>query len=129
MRTDGEDFCGQAAMGGATGDSPIMVMYKAPTFAERAASAAEARQKALEKLKARPPIDESVLEARKQAAAAREAAAQAKREAKKQEIADKLAAEALAASAAVMSAEESEAAAKAERDRRYAERKKNKKRK
>ena len=44
--------------------------YKEPTFQDRAALAAQAKQKAIEKLKAKPPVDPAVAAAR---AAAREA--------------------------------------------------------
>ncbi len=72
-----------------------MAAYKNPTFQERAALAAEAKQKALEKLKARPPIDPAVLAERQAARLAREAKEAEARAAKKAAIeqakADKIA--------------------------------------
>ncbi|CAN5390214.1 hypothetical protein BH10PSE12_BH10PSE12_13040 [soil metagenome] len=59
-----------------------MVSYKAPAFQDRLALAAQAKQKALDKLKAKPPVDEAVLAQRIAAAAAKEAAAAEKRAAK-----------------------------------------------
>lgn len=106
--------------------------FKQPTFQERAALAATAKQTALEKLRAKPPVDEAVLAERVRVAAAREEAQAKLREerlaAYEQEKADKkaraeAAAEAAAAAAAavapVMTAEEKKAA----RDARYAARK------
>ena len=52
-----------------------MPPFKDPSFQDRTASAAQARQRALDKLKARPPIDPAVLEERKAAQALRDAAA------------------------------------------------------
>ena len=60
-----------------------MPPFKDPSFQDRAASAAQARQRALEKLKAKPPIDPAVLEERKAAQALRDAAAAKAREEKK----------------------------------------------
>jgi Family of unknown function (DUF6481) len=121
-----------------------MMNYKAPTFQERIALAAEARQKALDKLRAKPPVDEAVLAERRAAKAAKEAAAIAAREAKRAEAerikaekqaaieaaeaaaaaeaAEKAAAEAAAAAALIMSDEEK----KAIRDAKYAARKQRK---
>jgi Family of unknown function (DUF6481) len=53
--------------------------FKQPTFQERAALAAKAKQAALDKLKAKPPVDDAVIEQRRQARLAREAAAAAAR--------------------------------------------------
>ena len=51
-----------------------MPSFKQPTFQERTALAAKAKQAALEKLRAKPPVDEAVLAERRAAALAREAA-------------------------------------------------------
>lgn len=121
-----------------------MKNYKVPTFQERLALAAEARQKALDKLRAKPPVDEAVLAERRAAREAKEAAALAAREAKRAEAerikAEKLAAqeaaEAAAAAAAAEAAAAEEAALqasalteeerKARRDAKYAARKQRK---
>jgi Family of unknown function (DUF6481) len=104
-----------------------MTSYKAPTLAERQAAAAEARNKALAKLKSRAPVDPAVVAARIEAAAKKEAAAAAKRAAIWAEREEARAAKALAASLAPppppAPVERTEAERKAERDRRYAERK------
>jgi hypothetical protein len=42
-----------------------MKSYKDPSFQDRVGSAAQAKQKALERLKAKPPIDESVIAERR----------------------------------------------------------------
>lgn len=96
-----------------------MVSFKTPTFAERQTAAAEARQKALEKMKARTPVDEAVLAARREAAEKREAAAAEKRAARKAAVEEAKAAAAAKAAIPVLT----EAERKAERDRRYAQRK------
>ena len=94
------------------------------SFQDRAGQAAEAKKKALERYKARPPVDEKL--------AAERAAAGEKREAAKAEkAAAKKAKRAEAASAATAEAEWKAAAAapkteeekKAARDARYAKRK------
>ncbi len=51
-----------------------MPAFKQPTFQERTALAAKAKEAALAKLRAKPPVDEAVLAARREAALAREAA-------------------------------------------------------
>ena len=93
------------------------------TFQDRAGQAAQAKQKALEKYKSRPPIDEKV-------AAERAAAGQRREEAKAEKAAAKKAqAEAKAAddaAKAAASAPPTEAERKAARDARYAARKKRK---
>jgi Family of unknown function (DUF6481) len=105
--------------------------YKSPTFQDRIGSAAEAKRKALDKLRAKPPVDEAVLAARQAAQAEREAAAQRKREEKAQAAeqakAAKAAADAAAAEEAAAAAPRSEAELKAARDARYAARKSRKK--
>jgi hypothetical protein len=97
------------------------------TFKDRAGQAAEAKQKALEKFKSRPPVDEKLAAQRLAAAERREAARAEKAAAKKAE------AEAKAAVAAAKAAEAAAKAArlapptaaemKAARDARYAGRK------
>ncbi len=52
----------------------FMASYKQPTFQERAAVAAKAKQAALEKLRAKPPVDEATLAKRREAAMVRDAA-------------------------------------------------------
>ncbi len=59
-----------------------MPSFKQPTFQERTALAAKAKQAALEKLRAKPPVDEAMLAERRAAALAREAAAKIAREGK-----------------------------------------------
>ena len=99
--------------------------YKDPSFQDRAASAAQAKQKALDRLKAKPPVDEAVVAERQAARLAREAAQAEKRAAKKaaeeQAKAEK-AAQAEQAKAAQVAAP-TEAERKAARDARYAARK------
>src|SRR3546814_12205743 len=51
-----------------------MSAYKDPSFQERTALARQARQKALDQLKAKPPADEAVLAERNAARIAREQA-------------------------------------------------------
>jgi hypothetical protein len=117
-----------------------MPAYKPQTFQERAALSAQSKQAALDKLRAKPPLDPAVVAERIAAAEAKEAAlAQARAEkqaARDQAIADKkAAADAAAAAAEAAAAEAAEAAAKAKpkipteaemkaaRDARYAARK------
>ena len=57
-----------------------MAGFKAPDFAERAKLAQEAKQRALDKLRARPAADPAVVQSRIDAAAAKETA-KAEREA------------------------------------------------
>jgi hypothetical protein len=49
--------------------------FKEPTFQERAALAAQTKQAALDKLRAKPPADEAVVAQQREARLAREAAA------------------------------------------------------
>lgn len=106
--------------------------FKDPTFQERAALAAQAKQKALEKLKAKPQIDPAVAAERLAAKEAREAAEiekrRAKREAEETAKAEKKAAAIAAEEAkkAAMKPELTEAEKKAIRDAKYAARKKRK---
>jgi len=107
----------------------LSMAYKDPGFNDRIASAAKAKRAALEKLKARPPIDEVQLAARIAAREAKEAAAAQKRAEKAAErariAAEKAEAKRLAeeAAAARKKPELSEAEKKALRDARYAARK------
>lgn len=95
--------------------------FKNPTYQERVGQAADAKQKALEQLRQRPPVDEKVV-------AERIAAAQKRDEAKAEKAAAKKAADAAAAIAkaaeAAANAPPTEAERKAARDARYAARKK-----
>lgn len=114
-----------------------MSSYKDPGFQERTALAQQAKQKALDQLRARPAVDEAVLAERSAARRAREEAEAAVRQAKqaareqakadKQALADARALEAAAAvEVAATRAVVSEAEKKAARDARYAARKKGK---
>lgn len=113
-----------------------MAGFKLPDFNDRMGAAALAKQKALEQLRAKPPVDEAVVAARAAAREAKEAADAEKRAAKRaaEEEAKRVKrekAEAAAAAAAVpapakapeLSAEEK----KALRDAKYAARKNRKK--
>ncbi len=105
-----------------------MPPYKQPTFQERSALAAKAKQAALDKLKAMPVVDEATLAKRREATAAREAelakareerlAARALEKAQKLERAAEIAATVKAAPAPMTEAEK-----KRLRDERYAARK------
>ena len=59
-----------------------MKAYQGPSYQDRVGRAAEAKQKALDRLKARPAVDEATLAARREAALAREAAQAEKRAAR-----------------------------------------------
>ena len=97
--------------------------YKS-TFQDRAAQAAEAKQKALEQLQSRPQVDEKVAAERRAAGEEKEAARAEKAAGKKVEKkAAKDAAAADAAAKAAKAAPKSEAELKAARDARYAKRK------
>lgn len=107
-----------------------MASYKNPSFQERTALAQAAKLKALEGLRAKPPVDPAVLAERAAAAAAKEAAA---REARAARIAERDAAKEAkriaaqeAAAAAALKPILDEAEQKAARDARYAARKKRK---
>jgi hypothetical protein len=116
-----------------------MAGYKNPSFQERAALSAESKKKALEKLRAKPPVDPQVAAELKAARLAREAAEDEARAAKKAAIeqaridaeeakAAKIAEAAAAAEAAKAKLAASlrvpnEAERKAARDARYAARK------
>jgi hypothetical protein len=109
-----------------------MSSYRDPAFNERLAASADARKKALDRLKTKPPIDPAVVAERQAAEAARQAAL-AEKSAEKKRLAEEAkaakaaaAAERQAAAAAakpVPKPELTEAEKKAERDRRYAARK------
>jgi hypothetical protein len=62
--------------------------FKVPDFAERAKLAQEAKQRALDKLRAKPAPDPAAVAAKVEAAAAKEAAAAEKREARRAEMAE-----------------------------------------
>ncbi|MDF7777251.1 DUF6481 family protein [Sphingomonas sp. AOB5] len=110
-----------------------MAGFKLPSFQDRRTASAEARQKALEKLKAKPAVDPAVLAERTAARLAKEAAEAEKREAKKREkaeaeeakriAAEEAAAAALAAELAKRPKVRTAAEMKAARDARYAARK------
>ncbi|HEX8126592.1 MAG TPA: DUF6481 family protein [Allosphingosinicella sp.] len=98
------------------------------SFQDRVGQAAEAKRKALEKLKSRPPVDPAVAEARAEAARQREAKAEEKRAAKAEAARaaeEARAAEAAKAAEAAASAPKAltEAEKKAARDAKYAARK------
>ena len=99
------------------------------TFQDRAAQAAEAKQKALEKYRARPPVDESRAAERIAAGEQRTAARAEKAATKKADRkASDEAAAADAAAKAAAAAPKSEAELKAGRDAKYAARKNNSRR-
>jgi hypothetical protein len=107
-----------------------MKAYQGGSYQERVGRAAEAKQKALDLLRARPAVDEATLAARREAATAREAAQAAKRAARLAEREEAAAHEARRADEAAVRAEENEggriateAERKAMRDARYAARK------
>jgi hypothetical protein len=89
--------------------------YKVPTFQDRAALAAEAKKKALERLKAQPKLDAAELAARQEARLAREAEEEAKRQAKRDAIAKEKADKLAAAEAERVRLEEEKAQAEADR--------------
>lgn len=102
-----------------------MAAYKEPGFDQRRAAAALARDKALEKLKTRAPIDPAVQAERIAAAEAREKAQAEKREALKAKKAEELAAKAQISANTAPAPTEAER--KAARDAKYAARKARKK--
>jgi hypothetical protein len=102
--------------------------FKDPSFQSRIGSAADAKQKALDNLRSRPPMDEKVAAERQAARLKREAADAERRSAKKekeQAAEQGRAAEAAVAAetAATEAAPATEAERKAARDARYAARK------
>lgn len=96
--------------------------YKDPGFQDRIGNAAKAKQKALERLKAKAPVDPSVLAERAAAREAREARAAEARAEKQRVLAEKAAAEE-ARKAEAAAKVPTEAEKKAARDARYAARK------
>lgn len=105
-----------------------MPPFKEPTFQERTQMAAKARQAALRKLKAKPPISPEVLAERKTAQLAREqkqaVAREEKRAAFEKQKAERKAAKEQARPKLALGLTETEK--KAARDERYAARKKRK---
>jgi len=102
-----------------------MKSYKDPSFQDRVGRAAEAKKKALDQLRSKPPLDEKIVAERQAARLKREAAELERRAAKKaseQAAREAKAAEA-AAKAAAVPQPPSEAQRKIERDARYAARK------
>lgn len=95
------------------------------SFQDRVGQAAEAKRKALEKLRSKPPIDEAVAAARQEAAREREARAEEKRAAKaeKAKAAEGARAARATAEATAAISPPTEAERKAARDARYAARK------
>ena len=115
-----------------------MAAFKDPSFQDRVASAGKAKQRALEQLKAKPPVDEAVMAERRHARELREKALSEERAARAEASAaakaQKAAAKALELAEA-KAAEELKAARlkpasaadmKAARDARYAARKQRK---
>lgn len=115
-----------------------MAGFKIPTFDDRIAAARDAKQRALEKMRAKPAPDPAQLAARKAAAEAKAAAAEAQRAERRAALAAEKAAKAEARAAAQVAADaEAERLAtlrrppnvptaaelKAARDARYAARK------
>ena len=101
-----------------------MSSFKDPSYQDRIASAAAARQKALDQLKARPAADPAALAERQAARAAREAEQAANRAAGKAAKAEaKAEAETQAAEAKEADAGPTEEQRKQARDARYAARK------
>lgn len=102
-----------------------MKSYKDPSFQDRVGRAAEAKQKALDNLRSKPPIDERILAERQAARLKREAAEAEKRAAKRaaEQSASEAKAEDAAAKLAAIPAARTEAEKKLARDARYAARK------
>ena len=91
-----------------------MAGFKIPTFQDRLKSAGDAKQKALDKLKAKPPVDEADMAERRAAWEAKEQAL-AEERAKKAAALAAAKAEKAAAKAAEIAAAEAAAALKAAR--------------
>ena len=112
-----------------------MASFKDPSFQDRVASAGRAKQKALDQLRAKPPVDQALMETRRQEREARERAledewaakAQVKAAAKAEKALDKAAKAAEAEAAAALKAARLKPSSpeemKAARDARYAARK------
>ncbi|WP_328805529.1 DUF6481 family protein [Sphingomonas albertensis] len=114
--------------------STTMASFKDPSFQDRTSSAAAAKQKALEALKAKPPIDEAVVAERLAAREAKELAEREKRAAKRAAEDEAKAVKKAEAEAAAAKKREAEAKVeltdaekKAIRDAKYAARKNKKK--
>jgi hypothetical protein len=104
--------------------------YREPSYQDRMGRAADAKQKALERLKAKPVLDEATLAARRAASLARAAVQAEKRAARKAAHEEEAAHKAARADEAAVRAEENEGGRiptdeerKAMRDARYAARK------
>ncbi|MFL6732951.1 MAG: DUF6481 family protein [Sphingomicrobium sp.] len=98
--------------------------FKTPSFQDRIGSAAQAKKKALEQLRSRPPIDQKVAaerQARKLERETRDRERAAAKKAEQQALNDRKSAE--AAAKATAAAPRTEAELKAARDARYAARK------
>ena len=104
-----------------------MPSYKAPSFQDRIAAAGSAKQKALDALRAKPPVDTATMAERRLVQEARDRALAAKRAAKAEKAERKATAEAAAELKAARLAPASAAEMKAARDARYAARKARKK--
>lgn len=102
-----------------------MKSYKEPSFQDRTARAAEAKQKALDQLRSKPPVDERILAERQAARLQRDAAEGERRAARKAAAQAAKAAKAKAAEAkrAAAPVPQTEAEKKLARDARYAARK------
>jgi|SRR4051794_40580323 len=99
-----------------------MALFKDPSLQDRLSRAADAKQKALDNLRAKPPIDESTAAKQHATSIKREAAASEKRDARKAAQQAEKEAKAAAKLAAIKPVR-TEAELKAARDARYAARK------
>jgi hypothetical protein len=103
-----------------------MKLYKDPSFQDRAGQAGEAKKKALEQLRAKPPVDEKVRAERQAVRLARDTAERERRAARQaagREAKAAKAADAENASEAAAQPAPTDAERKAARDARYAARK------
>lgn len=112
-----------------------MRSFKDPSFQDRVASASKAKQKALDQLRAKPPVDEALMAARRQEREARDRALEEERAVKAREKAATRAEKASVKAAELAAAEAAVALKaarlkpstpeemKAARDARYAARK------
>lgn len=91
-----------------------LAAFKSPSFQDRVAAASNAKQKALDVLKARPPVDEAVAAEQRRAHDAREQVRSRERAARHQALADAKA-EKAAAEASARAEAEAAAALKAAR--------------
>lgn len=101
-----------------------MAAFKNPSFQDRVGQSSDAKKKALEQLRSRPPLDEHVV-AERMAAGLRRESAKAEKAAAKKTAEDAAANEkaAIAAAQAAAPPPPTEAERKAARDARYAARK------